>query len=178
MKLTRRKLFLAAAASVLPRLASGADLSKTSAGSSLREDHEMPPDGFKEWIPPAVRFFVRCHTYFPERVNLSDWRLKLDGVVNQPLTLTMDDLKKLPRVELVGVLECAGNGRSFYQPRVAGTQWAFGSVGNGRWAGVRFRDVLQKAGLKESAKGVRLDGSDAPLGTMPKFQRTVTVQKA
>jgi hypothetical protein len=90
----------------------------------------------------------------------------------------MDDLKKLPRVELVGVLECAGNGRSFYQPRVAGTQWAFGSVGNGRWAGVRFRDVLQKAGLKESAKEILLDGSDSPLGSMPKFQRTVTVQKA
>jgi DMSO/TMAO reductase YedYZ molybdopterin-dependent catalytic subunit len=178
MKLTRRKLFLAAAAGVLPRFASAADLSKMIARSSRPEDLEMPLDGFKEWITPADRFFVRCHTYFPERVNLSDWRLKIDGVVNQPLTLTMDDLKKLPRVELVGVLECAGNGRSFYQPRVAGTQWAFGSVGNGRWAGVRFRDVLQKAGLKESATQILLDGSDAPLGTMPKFQRTVTVQKA
>jgi DMSO/TMAO reductase YedYZ molybdopterin-dependent catalytic subunit len=90
----------------------------------------------------------------------------------------MDDLKILPRVELVGVLECAGNGRSFYQPRVAGTQWVFGSVGNGRWTGVRFRDVLQKAGLKESAKEILLDASDSPLGTMPKFQRTLTVQKA
>jgi sulfite oxidase len=178
MKLTRRKLFLAAAAGVLPRFASAADLSKMIARSSRPEDLEMPPDGFKEWITPADRFFVRCHTYFPERVNLSDWRLKIDGVVNQPLTLTMDDLKTLPRVELVGVLECAGNGRSFYQPRVAGTQWAFGSVGNGRWAGVRFRDVLQKAGLKESATQILLDGSDSPLGTMPKFQRTVTVQKA
>jgi DMSO/TMAO reductase YedYZ molybdopterin-dependent catalytic subunit len=148
------------------------------ARSSRPADLEMPLDGFHEWITPVDRFFIRCHTYFPERANLSDWRLKIDGVVNQPLTLTMDDLKKLPRVELVGVLECAGNGRSFYQPRLAGTQWAFGSVGNGRWAGVRFRDVLQKAGLKESAKEILLDGSDSPLGTMPKFQRTLTVQKA
>ena len=178
MKLTRRKLFLSATAGVLPRFASAVDLSKMIARSSRPADLEMPLDGFQEWITPVDRFFVRCHTYFPERVNLSDWRLKIDGVVNQPLTLTMDDLKKLPRVELVGVLECAGNGRSFYQPRVAGTQWAFGSVGNGRWAGVRFRDVLQKAGLKESAKEILLDGSDSPLGTMPKFQRTVTVQKA
>src|SRR6202049_2819491 len=178
MNLTRRKLFLAAAAGVLPRFASAADLSKMIARSSRPEDLEMPLDGFHEWITPADRFFVRCHTYFPERVNLSDWRLKIDGVVNQPLTLTMDDLKKLPRVELVGVLECAGNGRSFYQPRVAGTQWAFGSVGNGRWAGVRFRDVLQKAGLNASAKDILLDGSDSPLGSMPKFQRTATVQKA
>jgi DMSO/TMAO reductase YedYZ molybdopterin-dependent catalytic subunit len=178
MNLTRRKLFLTVAAGVLPRLGSAADLSRLIARSSRPADLEMPIDGFQEWITPTDRFFVRCHTYFPERANLSDWRLKVDGLVNQPLTLTMDDLKKLPRVELVGVLECAGNGRSFYQPRVAGTQWAFGSVGNGRWAGVRFRDVLQKAGLKESAKEILLDGSDSPLGSMPKFQRTIPVQKA
>ena len=178
MSLTRRKLFLAAAAGILPRFASAADLSKMIARSPRPADLEMPLDAFHEWITPVDRFFIRCHTYFPERANLSDWRLKVDGVVNQPLTLTMDDLKKLPRVELVGVLECAGNGRSFYQPRVAGTQWAFGSVGNGRWAGVRFRDVLQKAGLKDSAKQILLDGSDTPLGTMPKFQRTVPVEKA
>lgn len=146
--------------------------------SSRPEDLEMPLDGFKEWITPVDRFFVRCHTYFPEPVKVSEWRLKLDGVVNQPLTLTMDDLKKLPRVEIVAVLECAGNGRSFYEPRVAGTQWAFGSVGNGRWAGVRFRDVLQKAGLKDSARHIFLDGADVPLGKMPDFQRTITVEKA
>src|ERR1700694_1045498 len=154
MNITRRKLFLAAPAGVLPRLGSGADLSRMIVRSPRPEDLEMPLDGFKEWITPVDRFFVRCHTYLPERVNLSDWRLKIDGVVNQPLTLNMDDLKKLPRVELVGVLECAGNGRRFYQPRVAGTQWAFGSVGNGRWGGVRFRDVLQQAGLKDSAKEI------------------------
>jgi DMSO/TMAO reductase YedYZ molybdopterin-dependent catalytic subunit len=90
----------------------------------------------------------------------------------------MDDLKKLPRVEMAAVLECAGNGRRFYQPRVAGTQWAFGSVGNGRWAGVRFRDVLQKAGLKDPAKHILLDGFDVPLGKMPDFQRTLTIEKA
>jgi DMSO/TMAO reductase YedYZ molybdopterin-dependent catalytic subunit len=121
---------------------------------------------------------VRCHTYVPERVDLASWKLNVDGEVNQPLTLTMDDLKKLPRVEQVSVLECAGNGRSFYQPPVPGTQWAFGAVGNGRWTGVRLRDVLAKAGLKDSARHLLLDGYDVALGAMPKFQRTITVEKA
>jgi|SRR5579864_2044977 len=178
MILNRRKLFRALTAGAFPGLAFAADFSKLIARSSRPADLEMPLDGFHEWITPLDRFFVRCHTYFPERASLGEWRLNVDGVVSRPLTLTMDDLKTLPRVELVGVLECAGNGRSFYQPRVAGTQWAFGSVGNGRWAGVRFKDVLAKAGLKESAKHILLDGSDSPLGKMPKFQRTVTVQKA
>ena len=178
MNLNRRGFFAATAATALARLAGGADLSKMIVRSERPEDLEMPLDGFREWITPVDRFFVRCHTYLPQPATLGEWKLTLDGVVNQPLTLTMDDLKKLPRVELVAVLEGAGNGRSFYQPRVAGTQWAFGSVGNGRWAGVRFRDVLAKAGVKDSAKEILLDGSDTPLGTMPKFQRTLPLKKA
>jgi len=137
----------------------------------------MPLDGFTDWITPVDRFFVRCHTYTP-KVNLSEWSLKVDGVVEHPITLTIDDLKKLPRVEFVGVLECAGNGRGFYEPHVPGTQWAFGAVGNGRWAGVRLRDVLQKAGIKSSATEILCDGADVPLGKMPDFQRTITVAKA
>jgi sulfite oxidase len=172
--MNRRKFLLAAGGAAV----AGFSQSPLIVRSPRPADLEMPLDGFKDWITPVERFFVRCHTYVPERPSLTEWKLKLDGVVNQPLALSMDDLKKLPRVELVGVLECAGNGRSFYQPRVAGTQWAFGSVGNARWTGVRFRDVLAKAGLKDSARDILLDGADVPLGTMPKFQRTIPVKKA
>jgi sulfite oxidase len=141
-------------------------------------DLEMSREGFRDWVTPVEHFFVRCHTYFPERANLAQWSLRLDGAVERPLAMSMTDLKSLPRVELVAVLECAGNGRSFYRPRVAGTQWEFGSVGNGRWVGVRLRDVLMKSGLKDSAKEILLDGADSPLGTMPKFQRTIPLDKA
>ena len=137
----------------------------------------MPLDGFLDWITPIDRFFVRSHTYTPS-VNLNDWSLKIDGKVDRPMTLSMADLRKLPRVEMVAVLECAGNGRSFYAPRVAGTQWEFGAVGNGRWTGVRLRDALQKAGIQESAKEVLFDGADVPLGKMPDFQRTIPTAKA
>ena len=180
MTISRRMLFVGAAAAVLPRVmraADQADLSRMIVRSPRPEDLEMPLDGFTEWITPIDRFFVRCHTYTP-KVSLNDWSLKIDGVVEQPMTLTMDDLKKLPRVELVGVLECAGNGRSFYQPHLPGAQWAFGSVGNGRWAGVRLRDVLQKAGIKSSATEILFDGADVPLAKMPDFQRTIPSAKA
>jgi DMSO/TMAO reductase YedYZ molybdopterin-dependent catalytic subunit len=180
MTISRRKLFAGAAAAVLPRLlraADQADQSRMIVRSPRPEDLEMPRDGFTDWITPIDRFFVRCHTYTP-KVNLSEWSLKVDGVVEQPMTLTMDDLKKLPRVELVGVLECAGNGRSFYEPHIPGAQWTFGAVGNGRWAGVRLRDVLQKAGIKSSAKEILCAGADVPLGKMPDFQRTIATAKA
>jgi DMSO/TMAO reductase YedYZ molybdopterin-dependent catalytic subunit len=178
--ISRRTLFAGAIAAALPRVlraADQADPARMLVRSPKPEDLEMPLDGFTEWITPVDRFFVRCHTYTP-KVNLSEWSLKIDGVVEHPITLTMADLKKLPRVELVGVLECAGNGRSFYQPHLPGAQWGFGSVGNGRWAGVRLRDVLQKAGIKSSATEILFDGADVPLGKMPDFQRTITAAKA
>jgi sulfite oxidase len=180
LPLTRRTLLATAAGAMLPRLlrsADQADLSRMIVRSPKPEDLEMPLDGFTEWITPIDRFFVRCHSYTPT-VKLSEWSLKIDGKVDHPMTLTLDDLKKFPRVELVGVLECAGNGRKFYDPRMAGTQWAFGSVGNGRWTGVRLRDVLQKAGIQSAATQILCDGADVPLAKMPDFQRTLTVQKA
>jgi Oxidoreductase molybdopterin binding domain len=137
MMINRRKMFLGAMVALVPRVlraADQADLARMHVLSPRPEDLEMPLDGFADWITPIDRFFVRCHTYTP-KVNLSDWSLKIDGVVEQPMTLTMDDLKKLPRVELVGVLECAGNGRKFYQPRLPGAQWAFPSARSATGAG-------------------------------------------
>lgn len=176
MSITRRHLFLAAAAGLL-RAADQADPSRMIVRSPRPQDLEMPLDGFTDFITPIDRFFVRCHSYTP-RVDLSQWSLKIDGVVDHPLTLSLDGLKQLPRVEMVSVLECAGNGRTFYQPHVAGTQWANGSVGNGRWAGARLADVLQKAGLRDAAKVLLCRGADVPLGKMPAFQRTLPVAKA
>ena len=109
---------------------------------------------------------------------MDSWRLKVEGEVATPLTLTMEDLKKLPPVELVSVVECAGNGRGFYEPPVPGVQWGNGAVGNARWRGVRLADVLKRAGIKDSAKEILFDGADVPLGTMPDFQRSITAKKA
>ena len=105
--------------------------------------------GFSDYITPIDQFFVRSHVYTP-RVDISQWRLTVEGEVANALTLTLDDLRRLPSVELVSVLECAGNGRSFYEPSVPGLQWGHGAVGNARWRGVRLADVLKRAGPKAS----------------------------
>jgi DMSO/TMAO reductase YedYZ molybdopterin-dependent catalytic subunit len=145
--------------------------------SARPEDLEMSLAGFSDYITPVENFFVRTHVPVP-RVNVDDWRLSIDGAVATPLTLTLNDVKKLPAVEIVSVLECAGNGRSFYDPPVPGLQWANGAVGNARWRGVRLADVLERAGVKTSAREVLFNGADVPLGTMPDFQRSMPKAKA
>ena len=131
MSLTRRNLILTGAAALAARSARTAD--ETTGGlitlSPRPVDLEMPVGGFVDEITPTEHFFVRCHTYTPE-VKLSEWKLQIDGQVERPMSLTMADLRKFPRVELTGVLECAGNGRSFYEPHLPGAQWRFGSVGD------------------------------------------------
>lgn len=145
--------------------------------STRPEDLEMPLSGFSDYITPVEHFFVRTHVYVPT-VNLSDWRLKIDGEAATPMMLTMDELRKMPSIELVAVTECAGNGRALYDPTVPGLQWASGSVGNGRWRGVRLAEVLKRAGIKPSAVEVLFDGADEPIGSMQDFRRSITVKKA
>jgi sulfite dehydrogenase (cytochrome) subunit A len=145
--------------------------------SARPEDLEMPLSGFSDYITPIEHFFVRTHVYVPT-VELSSWKLEVAGSVATPLSLTMAELRRMPSVELIAVAECAGNGRSYYQPTVPGLQWRDGSVGNGRWRGVRMADVLKRAGIKASAVDIEFNGADVPIGTMPDFRRSITAKKA
>src|SRR5437868_14423453 len=81
--------------------------------SARPEDLEMPLTGFSDYITPIEHFFVRSHVYVPT-VNASEWRLKVEGGAT-PLSLSLEDLKRMPPIELIGVVECAGNGRGFYE---------------------------------------------------------------
>jgi len=79
------------------------------------EDLEMPAAGFSDFVTPIDHFFVRTHVAVPD-VDLATWRLKIEGHVSTPLTLSMDELRRMPSSELPAVLQCAGNERSFYPP--------------------------------------------------------------
>jgi DMSO/TMAO reductase YedYZ molybdopterin-dependent catalytic subunit len=176
MELSRRHFFLVTGGALL-QPATGGTGRDMLVRSARPQDLEMPLSGFSDYITPVEHFFVRTHVYTP-RVSTNEWRLVVEGAVATPLTLTMDDVRRLPAVEIVSVLECAGNGRGFYEPSVPGLQWANGAVGNGRWRGVRLADVLKQAGIKASAKVILFGGADVPIGTMPDFQRSVPVAKA
>ncbi len=145
--------------------------------NSRQEGYEMPLAGFKDYITPVEHFFVRSHHLTP-KIELDSWKLEVKGHVDGALTLSMADLKAMKPVEMVAVLECAGNGRGFYEPSMPGLQWEHGSVGNARWRGVRLADVLKRVGVKPGAKHVLFDGADVPVGTQPEFQRTIPIEKA
>src|SRR4029077_2929507 len=91
------------------------------------------------------RFFVRSHFPVPD-VDVKTWRLEVSGLVRQPLRLTLDELKRLPQVEVAHTLECAGNGRGLYHlPSTSGTQWEYGAVGTALWRGTTLRELLARS---------------------------------
>lgn len=129
---------------------------------------ETPRWFFTDAITPNHAFFVRWHlTHHPLSVDLSTWRLAVDGHVDKPLSLSMKDLLRLPASEVIAVNQCSGNSRSLMQPRVPGSQWGHGAMGCARWTGVRVRDLLHLARPKAGALQVlfsALDRGNGPIG--------------
>jgi DMSO/TMAO reductase YedYZ molybdopterin-dependent catalytic subunit len=126
---------------------------------------ETPMEVFDEHVfTPNDRFFVRWHWGdIPTSIDPAAFRLTVRGHVETPLSLTLDDLLKLPRIEYAAVNQCSGNSRALFEPRVAGAQWRHGAMGNAKWTGVHLRDVLDRAGVKAGAIAVRCGGLDQPL---------------
>jgi DMSO/TMAO reductase YedYZ molybdopterin-dependent catalytic subunit len=155
----------------------GTPSSKLIVRSQNPQDLETPISLLDAWITPNDLFYVRSHIYTP-KIDMGTWRLQIDGQVNQPLTLTLDDIKKYPESTQVVTLECSGNGRAFYEPTIPGAQWEKGAVGNARWTGVRLADVLKHAGLKPGARFITIDGADVPMGKVPDFIRSLPLEKA
>ncbi len=142
---------------------------------------ETPFEVFDQGVfTPNDRFFVRWHwAVIPEEIDAGRFRLTVRGQVDRTLSLSLNDIAALPRVELAAVNQCSGNSRGLFVPRVAGGQWANGAMGNARWAGVRLKDVLDRAGIKPGAMQVRFNGLDKPVvDDAPDFQKSLDIDHA
>jgi sulfite dehydrogenase (cytochrome) subunit A len=125
---------------------------------------ETPVHYFDRTITPNEAFYVRYHVYpIPTAVDLATWRLKINGQVDTPLELSMDDLKsKFQAARVVAVQQCSGNSRGRVSPHPFGGQWGDGAMGNAEWVGARLADVLKAAGVRSTAVEVTFSGLDRP----------------
>jgi DMSO/TMAO reductase YedYZ molybdopterin-dependent catalytic subunit len=142
---------------------------------------ETPMEVFDRGVfTPNDRFYVRWHwAVIPSSIDVNAFRLSVRGQVNRDLSLSIDDIRQMPRVELAAVNQCSGNSRSLFEPRVAGAQWAHGAMGNAMWTGVRLKDVLDRAGIKAGAVQVRFNGLDEPVvPEAPDFRKSLDIDHA
>ncbi|MEI6817101.1 MAG: molybdopterin-dependent oxidoreductase [Bacteroidota bacterium] len=140
---------------------------------------ETPIKVFRQDFTPNESFFVRWHlARVLTQIDMDTFRLEVVGQVKTTLKLSLTDLKtKFKPYSIAALCECAGNSRSLYKPRVPGSQWVNGGMGNAIWKGVKVKDILEYAGIKDSAVDIAYDGLDyGPFPGVPDFVKSLDVK--
>lgn len=109
-------------------------------------------ESLDSWLTPANDFFFVKHYEMPT-IDPLDWRLRLEGLMRRPRTLTLEELQAYPRFEVDFTLECSGNNGT-------GLDFFIGGVGNARWGGTRLAPILEQSGLLGHASEVVFWGAD------------------
>jgi sulfite oxidase len=166
--LTRRELLKGAAASLLLGPAGCSIFGDGGGGKDLlaRQEHPFNAEPrldrlVDSWITPFSHFYVRSHGAVPD-IDGAAYTLVIEGLVDKTVRLSLEELRKLPKVTVPATMQCAGNRRvelGRVKP-VPGVAWDAGAIGTAEWRGVRLSELLQQAGLKPSAKHVWFDGLD------------------
>ena len=144
---------------------------------------ETPAHLLNDQITPAERLFVRNNGLLPANMDADSWRLSIGGEsCLNPRTFSIADLQREFETHTYQLqLECGGNGRSEFRPRVPGNQWSTGAIGNPEWTGVRVKDVLTACGIADSAVYLAFNGADRHLSGDPDkavISRGVPMHKA
>ena len=161
--------------------ASGAVRATTDESSSLLVVREDPFNAetrlteHGEIVTPTAAFYVRNHFSVP-RIDVSQWRLRLDGEVEAAQMWRYEELVALPSRTLLVTMECAGNGRSGMVPRPQGEPWQYGAVSTAEWTGVSLAYLLRRAGLSGSAIEVVAKGADS--GFVAEAHRSVSFSRS
>ena len=143
---------------------------------------ETPAHLLDDAVTPTNRHFIRNNGMLPDSMEAEGWTLTVDGFVDNPMTMTIDELREnFEVITRVLHIECGGNGRSAFDPPARGNQWTVGAIGCSEWTGVRLKDVLEAAGVQDAAVYTGHEGADIHLSGDPDqfpLSRGLPIEKA
>jgi DMSO/TMAO reductase YedYZ molybdopterin-dependent catalytic subunit len=105
-------------------------------------------------ITPNQAFFKQYYRDAP-RVDADTWKLAIDGLVDNPVELTYDEIRSMPGVTEMRTVECISN--------PAGGPL----IGNAVWRGISLRNLLVEAGVKPEALQARFEAADGYQTSVP-----------
>jgi DMSO/TMAO reductase YedYZ molybdopterin-dependent catalytic subunit len=150
---------------------------------SLVPENQESPIRFllSQKIFPLRYFYRRNHFPYPSLLP-DPYYLTIGGLVQHPSYFHLEQLKSMPSKSFVIPLECAGNQRDKFTPKVFGEQWKDGAISQAEWKGVPLKDLLLKAGLEKDAKEVVFVGADCGMRTdmvgIFNYARSLPLEKA
>jgi len=110
-------------------------------------------------VMPNAHFYIRNHFQIPH-LDSASFRLDVGGLVDRPLSYSLRDLQNMRSQTLVVTLECAGNGRTQFDPPIEGEKWHWGAVSTAEWTGVPLAEILDRACVRRDAREVLFRGAD------------------
>ncbi len=122
-------------------------------------NHSLPLEALRYDITPVGMHYLLTHFDIP-LVEESTWRLEVGGLVAQPLSLSLADVRARPARTMAVTLECAGNGRALMEPRPVSQPWHNGAVGTAEWTGTPLAPLLEEAGVDAGAVEIVFSGLD------------------
>lgn len=132
----------------------------------IRQDRPFnagpPPQHLRRFVTPVEHFFVRNHGDVPQ-VDPESYYLTFNGLVRKPLRISLEELRRLPKVSVVATLQCAGNRRlemAAVRPIPGELGWGSEAVGTAEWKGVPLRELLAAVEPLPEAKHVAFSAFD------------------
>lgn len=152
--------------------------SQEEVGLALR-NHGMHIEGLRYPTTPIGMHYLLIHFDIPA-IEASSYELEIGGRVRTPLKLSLEDLRKHPKVSASVVMECAGNGRSRLSDRPESAPWGEEAIGCAEWTGTPLAPVLEEAGVLDDAVEILFSGADRGLddGVEHDFERSLPVEEA
>jgi DMSO/TMAO reductase YedYZ molybdopterin-dependent catalytic subunit len=145
------------------------------------ENQETPIHFIQDDTIQTTLFYRRNHFSYP-KLTYSNYFIPINGLVSTPILLSIQNIFQLPAKTIEVVLECSGNKRSLFEPKVFGEQWEKGAMSQGVWKGVPLRTLLEITGIKEEAKEVVIEGYDVGKRTDSdkeiSYSRSLPLEKA
>jgi DMSO/TMAO reductase YedYZ molybdopterin-dependent catalytic subunit len=142
---------------------------------------EAPMTALDAPVTAVADFYVRTNLRVPE-VDPGTWRLTVDGLVDRPLSLSLNELAALPTQTVTCTMECAGNNRTRLAPITEGEPWGAGAISTAVFTGVPLDAVLDRAGIRAGTVELRFEGADrgVPRGRSDEiaYERSLPVDDA
>jgi DMSO/TMAO reductase YedYZ molybdopterin-dependent catalytic subunit len=129
------------------------DVSNTSGPAASPPESELadriePAPGTRAELTSNEDFYRIDINTLPPELDANTWRLNLDGMIDNPMTMTIEDILNRPAVTQVVTMQCISN-------PIGGDL-----TGTSRWTGISLGDLLDDAGLQDGAQEIYIESAD------------------
>jgi DMSO/TMAO reductase YedYZ molybdopterin-dependent catalytic subunit len=142
-------------------------------------NHGMPLEGLRYPITPTGMHYILVHFDIPA-IEEHEWRLEIGGLLANELTLSLEDIRRLPATTMPVTMECAGNGRALMEPRPMSQPWHTEAIGTAEWTGTPLRLLLEEARISKDADELVFTGLDRGVqgDVVQEYQRSLAIEEA